>query len=182
MGAVCRDVAGNVFPAAAKKRSRAASLRVVFHVASFSNYSSCTILVAFNIREIFFQVTSKKRSACTQGDGCHGFSARFEVLAAAGGGSLLPQARRGGRIPALSIQTAETSGPFLKRLHRCAPVPQSGRRTRVAAEEAGALGTIEPRHFHLYIHSKGVFWQPSGVQEFVVKAFLMEVRDAAPSR
>ena len=48
---------------------------------------------------------------------------------------------------------------------------------REAAEEAGALGTIEPRHFHLYIHSKGVFWQPSGVQEFVVKAFLMEVRE-----
>jgi 8-oxo-dGTP pyrophosphatase MutT (NUDIX family) len=44
-----------------------------------------------------------------------------------------------------------------------------------AAEEAGALGTIEPRHFHLYLHSKGVFWQPGGVQEFVVKAFLMEV-------
>ena len=46
---------------------------------------------------------------------------------------------------------------------------------REAAEEAGAVGTIEPRHFHLYIHSKGVFWQPRGVQEFVVKAFLMEV-------
>ena len=45
-----------------------------------------------------------------------------------------------------------------------------------AAEEAGALGTIEPRHFHLYIHSKGVFWQPGGVQEFVVKAFLMEIQ------
>jgi 8-oxo-dGTP pyrophosphatase MutT (NUDIX family) len=44
-----------------------------------------------------------------------------------------------------------------------------------AAEEAGAIGTIEPRHFHLYLHSKGVFWQPGGVQEFVVKAFLMEV-------
>src|ERR1700689_5540719 len=44
-----------------------------------------------------------------------------------------------------------------------------------AAEEAGALGTIEPRPFHLYLHSKGVFWQPGGVQEFVVKAFLMEV-------
>jgi 8-oxo-dGTP pyrophosphatase MutT (NUDIX family) len=44
-----------------------------------------------------------------------------------------------------------------------------------AAEEAGATGTIEPRHFHLYIHSKGVFWQPGGVQEYVVKAFLMEV-------
>jgi 8-oxo-dGTP pyrophosphatase MutT (NUDIX family) len=48
---------------------------------------------------------------------------------------------------------------------------------REAAEEAGALGTIDPRHFHLYIHSKGVFWQPGGVQEFVVKAFLMEVHD-----
>jgi 8-oxo-dGTP pyrophosphatase MutT (NUDIX family) len=46
-----------------------------------------------------------------------------------------------------------------------------------AAEEAGAIGTIEPRHFHLYLHSKGVFWQPGGVQEFVVKAFLMEVRE-----
>jgi 8-oxo-dGTP pyrophosphatase MutT (NUDIX family) len=47
---------------------------------------------------------------------------------------------------------------------------------REAAEEAGAIGAIEPRHFHLYLHSKGVFWQPSGVQEFVVKAFLMEVQ------
>jgi 8-oxo-dGTP pyrophosphatase MutT (NUDIX family) len=49
---------------------------------------------------------------------------------------------------------------------------------REAAEEAGAIGIIEPRHFHLYIHSKGVFWQPQGVQEFVVKAFLMDVRQA----
>jgi 8-oxo-dGTP pyrophosphatase MutT (NUDIX family) len=46
---------------------------------------------------------------------------------------------------------------------------------REAAEEAGAVGTIEPRHFHLYLHSKGVFWQPRGAQEFIVKAFLMEI-------
>jgi 8-oxo-dGTP pyrophosphatase MutT (NUDIX family) len=46
---------------------------------------------------------------------------------------------------------------------------------REALEEAGAIGTIEPRHFHVYLHSKGVFWQPSGIQEFVVKAFLMKV-------
>ena len=46
---------------------------------------------------------------------------------------------------------------------------------REALEEAGAVGVIEPRHFHLYVHSKGVFWQPSGVREYVVKAFLMEV-------
>ena len=47
---------------------------------------------------------------------------------------------------------------------------------REAREEAGAIGVIEPRHFHVYIHSKGVFWQPAGVQEYVVKAFLMDVR------
>jgi 8-oxo-dGTP pyrophosphatase MutT (NUDIX family) len=46
---------------------------------------------------------------------------------------------------------------------------------REAREEAGAIGLIEPRHFHVYIHSKGVFWQPGGVQEYVVKAFLMDV-------
>jgi 8-oxo-dGTP pyrophosphatase MutT (NUDIX family) len=48
---------------------------------------------------------------------------------------------------------------------------------REALEEAGALGSIENRHFHLYIHSKGVFWKRPGVQEFVIKAFLMEVND-----
>ena len=52
---------------------------------------------------------------------------------------------------------------------------------REAREEAGAIGTIEPRHFHLYVHSKGVFWQPGGVQEYVVKAFLMEVRQTRSS-
>lgn len=46
---------------------------------------------------------------------------------------------------------------------------------REAHEEAGASGIIEPRHFHIYLHSKGVFWQQGGVQEYVVKAFLMEV-------
>src|ERR1700733_306936 len=46
---------------------------------------------------------------------------------------------------------------------------------REAWEEAGVRGHIEPRHFHLYLSSKGVFWKPPGVREFVVKAFLMEV-------
>jgi 8-oxo-dGTP pyrophosphatase MutT (NUDIX family) len=44
-----------------------------------------------------------------------------------------------------------------------------------AWEEAGVRGQVEPRHFHLYLHSKGVFWKPPGVREFVVKAFLLEV-------
>jgi 8-oxo-dGTP pyrophosphatase MutT (NUDIX family) len=47
-----------------------------------------------------------------------------------------------------------------------------------AWEEAGVRGSVEPRHFHLYIHSKGVFWKPPGVREFVVKAFLLEVEQA----
>ena len=33
---------------------------------------------------------------------------------------------------------------------------------REAWEEAGVRGTIESRHFCLYIHSKGVFWKPPG--------------------
>lgn len=48
---------------------------------------------------------------------------------------------------------------------------------REAWEEAGARGMIEARHFHIYVHSKGVFWKAPGVQEYVVKAFLMEVED-----
>ena len=51
---------------------------------------------------------------------------------------------------------------------------------REAWEEAGAHGHIESQHFHLYLHSKGVFWRPPGVREFVVKAFLMEVDGIEP--
>jgi 8-oxo-dGTP pyrophosphatase MutT (NUDIX family) len=50
---------------------------------------------------------------------------------------------------------------------------------REAWEEGGVRGSIEPRHFHLYIHSKGVFWKSPGAQEFVVKAFLLEVEQAS---
>ena len=46
---------------------------------------------------------------------------------------------------------------------------------REAWEEAGVSGSVEPRHFCLYIHSKGVFWKPPGVREFVIKAFLLQV-------
>ena len=52
---------------------------------------------------------------------------------------------------------------------------------REAWEEAGVRGSIEPRHFHLYLHSKGVFWKPPGVREFVVKAFLLEVEQLSPN-
>jgi 8-oxo-dGTP pyrophosphatase MutT (NUDIX family) len=51
-----------------------------------------------------------------------------------------------------------------------------------ALEEAGVQGAIEPRHFHLYLYSKGVFWKPPGVRELVVKAFLMEVSRTSQPR
>ena len=58
---------------------------------------------------------------------------------------------------------------------------QSQTAEQEAWEEAGVRGQIEPRHFHLYLHSKGVFWKSPGVREFVVKAFLMEVERTEPT-
>jgi 8-oxo-dGTP pyrophosphatase MutT (NUDIX family) len=46
---------------------------------------------------------------------------------------------------------------------------------REALEEAGAVGSIEPEHFHLYLQPKGDSRPRNGVQEYVVKAFLLEV-------
>ena len=46
---------------------------------------------------------------------------------------------------------------------------------REALEEAGAVGAIEPEHFHLYLQPKGDSRQRNGIQEFVVKAFLLQV-------
>lgn len=37
------------------------------------------------------------------------------------------------------------------------------------------MGVIEPRHFHLYLQPKGSSTLRNGIQEFVVKAFLLEV-------
>jgi 8-oxo-dGTP pyrophosphatase MutT (NUDIX family) len=94
--------------------------------------------------------------------------------------------RKGGDIEFLLVNT---NGGSKWTFPKGAPEPRlshSQAAEREALEEAGAIGVIEPRHFHLYLHSKGVFWQPNGVQEYVVKAFLMEVRqiriDCEPMR
>jgi len=47
---------------------------------------------------------------------------------------------------------------------------------REALEEAGAVGAIEPQHFHLYLQPQSNSRLRNGVQEFVVKAFLLQVR------
>lgn len=46
---------------------------------------------------------------------------------------------------------------------------------REALEEGGAVGVIEPQHFHLYLQPKGGSKVRDGVQEFAVKAFLLQV-------
>jgi 8-oxo-dGTP pyrophosphatase MutT (NUDIX family) len=46
---------------------------------------------------------------------------------------------------------------------------------REALEEAGVVGVIEPQHFHLYLQPKGDSRARHGIQEFVVKAFLLQV-------
>jgi len=51
---------------------------------------------------------------------------------------------------------------------------------REALEEAGAVGVIEPRHFHLYLQPKADSRLGNGLQEFVVKAFLLKVTNTQP--
>ena len=85
--------------------------------------------------------------------------------------------RRAGTIEFLLVNTNGGSKWTFPKGAPDARLSHSQAAQREAWEEAGAIGVIEPRHFHLYIHSKGVFWQPAGIQEFVVKAFLMEVAD-----
>ena len=90
--------------------------------------------------------------------------------------------RRNGR--GLEFLLVNTNGGGKWTFPKGAPEPgmsHSRAAEREAFEEAGVRGHIEPRHFHLYLHSKGVFWKPPGVREFVVKAFLMEVEQTVPS-
>ncbi len=51
---------------------------------------------------------------------------------------------------------------------------------REAREEAGAIGRIEHRDFHHYVHSKRSPGGQKAVQEFLVRSFLLEVRRLAP--
>lgn len=83
--------------------------------------------------------------------------------------------RRGTSIEFLLVNTNGGSKWTFPKGAPATSMSHSQAAAREAWEEAGARGMIEPRHFHLYLHSKGVFWKPPGVQEFVVKAFLMEV-------
>lgn len=83
--------------------------------------------------------------------------------------------RRGPAIEFLLVNTSGGSKWTFPKGDIDSQLSHSRAAEREAWEEAGVRGRIEPRHFHLYIHSKGVFWKLPGVQEYAVKAFLMEV-------
>jgi len=87
------------------------------------------------------------------------------------------------RGPAIEFLLVNTNGGNKWTFPKGMPEPaisHSRAAEQEAWEEAGVRGHIEPRHFHLYLHSKGVFWKPPGVREFVVKAFLLEVDQTEP--
>jgi 8-oxo-dGTP pyrophosphatase MutT (NUDIX family) len=86
--------------------------------------------------------------------------------------------RRGSSVEFLLVNTNGGNKWTFPKGDPDASLSHSQAAEREAREEAGVRGSIEPRHFHLYIHSKGVFWKSPGVREFVVKAFLMEVEQA----
>ncbi len=82
------------------------------------------------------------------------------------------------RGPSVEFLLVQNSGGTKWTFPKGAPEPRmsySRAAEKEAWEEAGVRGRIESKHFHLYMHTKGVFWKQSGVREFVVKAFLMEV-------
>jgi 8-oxo-dGTP pyrophosphatase MutT (NUDIX family) len=83
--------------------------------------------------------------------------------------------RRGSSVEFLLVNTSGGGKWTFPKGDTDANLSHSKAAEREAWEEAGAHGRIESRHFHLYVHSKGVFWKSPGVQEFVVKAFLMEI-------
>src|SRR5260370_28520620 len=85
--------------------------------------------------------------------------------------------RRGSAVEFLVVNTNGGNKWTFPKGSPCTNMSHSQASEREAAEEAGALGTIEPRHFHLYLHSKGLFWQAGRGQEVIVKAFFMEVAE-----
>ena len=90
--------------------------------------------------------------------------------------------RRGSSVEFLLVNTNSGGKWTFPKGDPEASLSHSQAAEREAWEEAGVRGSIEPRHFHLYLHSKGVFWKSPGVQEFVVKAFLLAVeQDGKPN-
>jgi 8-oxo-dGTP pyrophosphatase MutT (NUDIX family) len=83
--------------------------------------------------------------------------------------------RRGGSFDFLLVKTTGGDKWTFPKGATARRLSHSQAAEREALEEAGAVGVIEPQHFHLYLQPKGDTRLRTGVQEFVVKAFLLEV-------
>lgn len=84
--------------------------------------------------------------------------------------------RRGASVDFLLVKTTSGDKWTFPKGATARRLSHSEAAEREALEEAGAIGIIEPEHFHLYLQPKGD--SRNGFQEFVVKAFLLEVTDS----
>ena len=89
--------------------------------------------------------------------------------------------RAGGSVEFLLVKTTGGDRWIFPKGATARRLSHSQAAEREALEEAGAVGAIEPEHFHLYLQPKGDSRQRNGIEEYVVKAFLLEVgRTQAP--
>jgi 8-oxo-dGTP pyrophosphatase MutT (NUDIX family) len=88
--------------------------------------------------------------------------------------------RRGGSFDFLLVKTTSGDKWTFPKGATARRLSHSQAAEREALEEAGAVGVIEPQHFHLYLQPKGDSGLRNGVQEFVVKAFMLEVTHTQP--
>src|SRR5438445_12235398 len=86
----------------------------------------------------------------------------------------------GASLEFLQVKTASGNRWILPTGATARQLSHSQDAEREALEEAGAVGVIEPQHFHLYLQPKGVSRLRNGIQEFVVKAFLLQVSHTRP--
>jgi 8-oxo-dGTP pyrophosphatase MutT (NUDIX family) len=88
--------------------------------------------------------------------------------------------KRGGSFEFLLVKTTGGDRWTFPKGDTARRLSHSEAAEREALEEAGAVGDIESEHFHLYLQPKGDSRLRTGVQEFVVKAFLLEVTHTQP--
>lgn len=89
--------------------------------------------------------------------------------------------KRGGFVEFLLVKTTGGDRWIFPKGATARKLTHSEAAEREALEEAGAVGAIEADHFHLYLQPKGESKGRTGIQEFVVKAFLLHVSQTQAS-
>ena len=84
--------------------------------------------------------------------------------------------RRGTSVEFLLVKTTSGDRWTFPKGSTARRLSHSQAAEREGLEEAGAIGVVEPEHFHLYLQPS----QRNGVREFVVKAFLLKVDHTQP--